>query len=156
MEQYQEALRRCLAQCRVVRDCEQEKRRALLSRDLSRIDVMLKCQQAEMMKLSSLEQKRMEAQAAAGYGGMTGEQMLAALRAQPEKAQPVYELLCELREVAAEISLLNESAQKLAKGSLHMLEQAASRAAAEQSGTYRPGARLRADYPSGTSFAESI
>ena len=157
MNAYIDCLRKCTEQCIVLRACEQEKRRALLSGDLGRINTMLQTQQAEVMKLGQLEQKRVEAQAAAGFAGMTGEQMLAAMHALPEEErQTVRALLTELRDLAADIAVLNESAIKLAKGSLRMYEQAFRQGAAEQRATYGPKTQSRAEFASGTSFKETI
>lgn len=156
MNAYVDCLRKCTEQCAVLRACEQEKRRALISGDLSRINTMLQTQQAEIMKLGQLEQKRVDAQAAAGFAGMTGEQMLAAMRSTPEEEQTVRTLLTELRDLAADIAALNESAIKLAKGSLRMYEQAFRQGSSEQRATYGPKTQSRAEFASGTSFTESI
>ena len=96
------ATERCVAQCKAMLSFEQEKRQALLSDDLSRLESMIQAQQAAIMKLESLEKQRMEAQENAGYHNLSADAILELLDDGPDKAilaRQVGELKQTLEEI---------------------------------------------------------
>ena len=143
---------RCVAQTKVMLEFEHEKRQALLSDDLDRLEGMIQAQQAAIMKLESLEKQRMETQEKAGYHKLSAEEILNLLDEGPDKeilAQQTY----ELKQTLEEIRYQNDKAMEIARANLQIIETLASgKEQKDRQGVYKPVQGSGAKFQSSSSF----
>ena len=147
------ATERCAAQCKTMLDFEQEKRQALLSDDMDRLENMIQAQQAAIMKLESLEKLRMEAQEKAGYHKLSAEEILELLDEGPDK-EALARHAGELRQTLEEIRYHNDSALEIARANIQMIETLAdgNRSQKARQGVYKPAQGSGAKFQGSTSF----
>jgi len=115
------ATERCVAQSKTMLTFEQEKRQALLSDDLTRLESMIQAQQAAIMKMESLEKQRLEAQEKAGFHQMKADEVLANMESGPDK-EALAELVRVLRTTLEEIRYHNTKAVDIARNNLQILD----------------------------------
>ena len=151
------ATERCVAQCKTMLTFEQEKRQALLSDDLTRLESMIQAQQAAIMKLESLEKQRMEAQEKAGYHRLSADEILELLDDGPDK-DILARQVGELKQTLEEIRYHNEKAMEIARANLQIVNTLATgKEQKERQGVYRPGhAGVWQTGASSTSFETKI
>lgn len=154
MQEYKESVARCLAQCEVMLEQEQEKRRALLGGDEKRLEQMLQTQQACYMQLESLEGKRLAAQQAAGFGGLTAKEILAQMQQGPFR-QEMEKLFHQLSIVAEDLKEQNKAALEIAAANLKMIEHLVPQTKAPVQTTYNRKTATGSFHP-GTSFEKKI
>ena len=150
------ATERCVAQSKTMLSFEQEKRQALLSDDLTRLESMIQAQQAAIMKMESLEKQRLEAQEKAGYHNLSASEILALLGDSPDRAILARQI-SELKLTLEEIRYHNEKAMEIARANLQVVEKMSAGAARnDQQGVYRPKPSGGADFQGGSSFETKI
>ncbi len=155
MKEYIEVAEKSVACCRDMLSQEQEKRRALLGNDQKRLEAVLKNQQAAVMKLDSLEKRRLAAQEKLGLGGKSAEEVLAAL---PQGAQKdrLAELFGEMSGSCRELRELNKTALGIARENLRLMEQMTGSIPQGQAGLYTRGRQTDARGGLASSFEEKI
>lgn len=122
LDNFISATAKCAEQIRSMLPMEQEKRQALISDDVPRMEHMMCDQQAAAMKLENLEKARLHLQQEAGLAGLTANEIL---KKTPSKdCQQLKECFDDLRTAAKELKLYNEKATELAKASLQFWENA--------------------------------
>ncbi|WP_458863320.1 flagellar export chaperone FlgN [Acidaminobacterium chupaoyuni] len=141
-------------QCRLLLLSETNKRQALLSHDCSEITSMMQSQQAAIMKLNSLELRRQELQADAGFSAMTAEGILSLLGEESEEKAILGGLLGDLRNIAEELAENNRVSLNMAKDHLKMLSQLSQNTAPGDAKTYRGS--VMPGFASRSSFSETI
>lgn len=156
INEYINLVNECLQQCNVLLNAERSKRQSLLHNNLEEMDAMLKVQQAEIMKLNNLEQKRMEAQKQAGYGDMTAEEIIKKLENSPEELEAILPLFTQLKLVAAEIMEQNRASLKLVNGQLKIMEQIFGENIPSHKNTYDKTAQSRSEFKTDSSFTEIV
>jgi len=150
------ATERCLAQCKTMLSFEQEKRQALLSDDLSRLESMIQAQQAAIMRLESLEKQRMEAQERAGYHNLSADAILELLDDGPDK-DTLARQVGELRQTLEEIRYQNDRAMEIARANLQIVNSlTAGKEQKERQGVYKPGQAGKAGWQTGSSFDQKM
>ncbi len=150
IDAYIEATQGALAQLDEMLGYERAKRQALLGNDEKTLDEMLQNQQACLMKLESVEKKRVRLQKEAGFGAMSADQILESM--DPSERKDMLEgLFRRLRESASELKELNKKAADIARSYLYIVGSAAN--AGEP--TYKPG-RPKTDSPVNPTFEEKI
>ncbi|MCL2121451.1 MAG: flagellar protein FlgN [Clostridiales bacterium] len=157
LQSFLTATERCVAQCKTMLGFEQEKRQALLSDDLTRLENMIQAQQAAIMKLESLEKQRMEAQEKAGYHQLSAEEIIELLDEGMEK-DVLTKQVGELKQTLGEIRHHNGKAMEIARSNLQIVNSLATgKEKKERQGLYRPGSagEWRTD-SSSTSFETKI
>jgi hypothetical protein len=119
---------------------EQEKRQALLSDDMDRLEAMIQTQQASIMKLESLEKQRLDAQERAGFGNMPAVEILSKMHDGPEKAE-LTRHVGDLKQTLEDIRFHNEKSLEIARANLNLISALTSKQEhhKETPGTYRPG-----------------
>lgn len=128
---------RCVAQCKTMLAFEQEKRQALLSDDLAKLESMIQAQQAAIMKLESLEKQRMEAQEKAGYQYLRADEILALLDEGPDRDALAMQV-GELKQTLGDIRYQNEKAMEIARANLQIVNSlTAGREKTEPLGVYQ-------------------
>lgn len=156
MKSYLVSLHKTIDQCSLMVDLEQQKRQALLSNNINLLENMLQSQQAEMMKLESLEKQRVSMQEAAGFGEMTGSEILAKLAEGPEKEE-FSRAFSELKNTAEELKNFNKQALDIAKESLKMYSRLTPGIETpEKNLVYKADHRTGAKWGSGSTFEEKI
>lgn len=150
---FAEATRRVQQQLSEMIASEKEKRQALLTQDMTRLEAVLPAQQAMVMKLESLEKKRMEAQEAAGFSGLTAAAILEKLS--PEERTQLEPLFRETRETATVYSELNRAALEIANTELRLMDQIVRNAGVESSGLYGQNGRVE-NTVKGAAFTEKV
>ena len=146
------ATRRCTEQCKTMLTFEQEKRQALLSDDLDRLESMIQAQQAAIMKLESLEKMRLEAQEKAGFSQMKAEEILALLEDGPDK-EALAEQVGILKTTLDEIRYQNSKAVEIARNNLQIMEKLATgKEQPARQGVYSPKQVGGAGWQGGSSF----
>ena len=127
LEQYEQQLDDMLLQ-------EKDKREALLGSDPKKIETVLQQQQAAMMKLKNLEQKRMDMQDELGFADMSAEEMLEALEKQGcEEVGKLRSMFKNLRDTVIQIRELNKISTEFAKKNLKFIELMAQQDSGEGS-----------------------
>lgn len=155
MQSYMQATEKVLAQLKTMAAAEQEKRQALLRHELERLESLLQEQQAMAMKLDGLEKRRYAAQAAAGFAGMTGDQIVE--RVGPAERPAVSALFAQLRGAAAELRELNQVSMDIADAELRLMERAARPSEREAAhGLYRPDGSKDGPRAAGLTFEEKV
>jgi flagellar biosynthesis/type III secretory pathway chaperone len=147
---------RCIAQCQTMLEFEQEKRQALLSDDLDRLESMIQAQQAAIMKLESLEKQRLEAQEKAGYHNLTADGILELLEDGPEKAA-LSRQVEELRQTLDDVRYQNNRALEIARANLQIVNTLATGQEQKtgQQGVYRKG-QTASNWQGGSSFDKKM
>ena len=149
------ATRRCVVQCKSLLVFEQEKRQALLSEDLDRLESMLQSQQAAIMKLESLEKQRMEAQDKAGYHNLTAAEIIELLGEGPDKEELARQVE-ELKQTLEDIRYQNGRSLEIARANIQIINTLAT--GKEQKpgqGVYKKG-QTAANWQSGASFDKKM
>ncbi|MDR1193725.1 MAG: flagellar protein FlgN [Peptococcaceae bacterium] len=151
------ATRRCADQCRVMLDNEREKRQALLSDDIERLESMLQSQQAAIMRLEGLEKRRLDAQAKAGFAAMTAGEILAAMKDGEDKEE-LRRQVGDMKSALEEIKQNNERALEIARNNLQMMNalNAGQEGRPENQGIYRPGQSGGPEGTTGALFEKKI
>jgi hypothetical protein len=135
---------------------EQEKRQALLSDDLDRLEGMIQAQQAAIMKLESLEKLRQEAQESAGYHQMSADEILELLDEGPDK-EALAQHVGELKQTMDEIKYHNDKAMEIARANLQIINVLAKgKEIKDPQGVYRPKQLRKAGWQSSPSFEKKI
>ena len=119
------ATQRCVIQCKAMLEFEQEKRQALLSDDLDRLEGMLQAQQAAIMKLESLEKQRVEAQDNAGYHDLTAKEIMELLGDGPDK-DTLARQVEELRRTLDDIRYQNDRSLEIARANIQIINTLAT------------------------------
>lgn len=137
-------------------EIECEKRRALLGKDLSRLENTLKVQQAEIMKFRSLESKRLELQSKLGLPDTKAAELLELID-DAEACGSIKALLAEMADTAAQIQEQNRQSLDLAESNLKILDLIQSGGEAEMRGqSYGPENGRRKSYSAGETFEETV
>lgn len=142
MDNYIALTRACAEQCAQLLEAEQEKRQVLLDGDPAKLEPVLQAQQAQIMKLDQLEQKRAGAQRAAGFGDARADEVLAALDPGPAREE-LAALFGRLRSTAREVRELNRLSAEIAQMQLGVVERLLDGGTAG-GGLYGPGGKERA------------
>ncbi|MCL1804910.1 MAG: flagellar protein FlgN [Clostridiales bacterium] len=146
------ATERCADQARTMLGFEQEKRQALLSDDMDRLENMIQAQQAAIMKLESLEKLRLEAQEKAGYHNLSADEILKLLDDGPDK-ESLARQAGELRQTLEDIRFQNDSALEIARMNLQIIESLATgKEQNERQGVYKPVQGSGAKFQGTSSF----
>lgn len=135
VKKYKAVLEECLVECKKMLDFETEKRRALLDSDMNNLSTVLQSQQATIMKLESLEKKRISAQEKAGFGDMKAEEIIEKITDEKEK-QSFTLTLNELRALVEEIQRLNRISIDIAKSNLKIANTILQQQPADETGVY--------------------
>ena len=150
------ATERCVNQCKTMLEFEQEKRQALLSDDLDRLESMIQAQQAAIMKLESLEKMRLEAQESAGYHRMTADEILELLDDGPDR-ETLARQMAELRQTMEEIRYHNNKAMEIARANLQIVNiLATGKEQRDPQGVYKPKTAGSSNWQGGSSFEKKI
>lgn len=155
MQEYIQAVKKCVEQCKEMLVLESEKRKALATNIGKDIECVVKNQQAAIMKLETLEQQRMQAQHALGYApNMTASDILRALPDSPDKTK-LAQLIAELRQLAEDLKEQNRDCLDLAKLDLRLIEslKADVQQPPPESGVY---SRTQATKPVASKFNSSF
>ena len=155
LQAYLDAVRRCLAQCSDMRTRELEKRDAILHGQAELLGKIVAQEQADMMRLDSLESARIETQHAAGFADMTAEEIL---KAMPESAdkQTIQPVIRELCATVAEVQKLNRESMELARQELMIFGDNSPLQATDSSPTYHRGQKKTSEWTPRRSFEEKI
>lgn len=137
MHEYAEYLVKYVEQCKALLTHEHTKRQALLANDMAGLEALLQVQQADNMKLKSMEQRRIELHGAAGFTGKSAEEMLAVL-GDSEEGRIFFSIIDELEKTVSQISDLNAISMKIADSNLRMFDKLLHQDTTE-SVTYGPG-----------------
>lgn len=123
---------------------ERDKRQALLGSDMDRLEAVLSLQQAQSMKLRSMETKRLELQTKLGGEG-TAADFVASLSDESTRAA-FAELVNEMSQLASDIKEQNALALEIARTNLTLLEHIFPTGGFDGSKvTYGPEGERRAD-----------
>ena len=135
VKKYKAVLEECLVECKKMLDFETEKRRALLDSDMNNLSTVLQSQQATIMKLESLEKKRISAQEKAGFSDMKAEDIIEKITDEKEK-QSFILILNELRTLVEEIQRLNRISIDIAKSNLKIANTILQQQPEDETGVY--------------------
>ena len=135
VKKYKAVLEECLVECKKMLDFETEKRRALLDSDMNNLSTVLQSQQATIMKLESLEKKRISAQEKAGFSDMKAEEIIEKITDEKEK-QSFILILNELRTLVEEIQKLNKISIDIAKSNLKIANTILQQQPEDETGVY--------------------
>lgn len=119
---YFEHLQKYRDELKTALENEREKRQALLGSDMDRLEAVLSSQQAQTMKLRSLEAKREQLQEGLCSGVTTASEFVSTLRDEDTKAA-FSGLIAEMTELAAAIKEQNALALEIAKTNLKLLQK---------------------------------
>lgn len=135
---------------------ECEKRRALLSSDLVRLETMLKIQQAETMKFRGLESKRAGLQSKLGLPDTKAAELLKTID-DPEAQRCAEALFAEMADIAEQIREQNRQSLELAESNLKIFDLIRKGGEKEaQSSYYGPDNGRRTVYSAGDTFEETV
>lgn len=152
--QFIEATEKVSLQLQLLVDCEQEKRQALLRQEAEKIESLVQAQQAMVMKLDSLEKKRITAQRDAGLADKNVNQILESVDSQTQMAlRPSLE---KLSDVALHLQNLNRASMEIASTELKLMDQASRSYKEDVQGLYTSGGKSGTFSNSGTGFQEKI
>jgi len=150
------ATKRCVTQCKAMLEFEQEKRQALLTDDLTRLENMIQAQQAAIMKLESLEKQRLEAQEKAGYHRLNADEILALLENGSDKDELASQV-GQLRKTLEEIRYHNAKAMEIARANLQIVNTITTgKEQQAKQGPYRPKQAGMANWQSAPTFEKKI
>ena len=98
---------------------EKEKMDVLLSGDLKRLEQSIAQQQVVEKKMARLEELRESLQQAAGFGGMTGKEIIAGLEGeQQEELQAAYQRLVD---AASNVQFYNRKSMEICRQNLKLI-----------------------------------
>ena len=97
---------------------EQEKLRNFVSFDLEKINASISKQQANEMRISNIEKKRIDVQRQLGYANMTFKQIIDTY----EEKSEMNDLYDKINHVVNEVRFYNQKAMDIAKGQLNLYE----------------------------------
>lgn len=144
-EGYFDFLRKYRDELKAALENEREKRRSLLESNMERLESVLSMQQAQTMKLRSLEAKRVELQGAFGDGDITAAEFVSKITDERTKAA-FTEVIKEMSQLSLDIKEQNAKALEIAKTNLKLLESIFSSGGLSQSKTtYDPKGGRHAD-----------
>lgn len=101
---------------------EREKRQALLDSNMDRLEAVLQLQQAETMKLRTMESKRAQLQEKIGSQASTASEFVSQITDEGSKSA-FSELIIEMAQLAESIKKQNSLALEIAKTNLKLLEK---------------------------------
>ncbi len=134
MQDYLQAVDDCAQQCVKMLEVESEKRRALMNNEGKNIEAAVKTQQAALMKLETLETRRMQLQEELGFDrSMTVSEILDRLPEGPERER-LRELAQSLKDAAAELREQNRQSLELAKLDMRLIESLRGKAGLPETG----------------------
>ncbi len=137
-------------------ESECEKRRALLSGDLIRLEKMLNVQQAETMKFRGLELKRAGLQSKLGLPDAKAAELLETID-DIEARGRADALLAEMAEIAQQIREQNRQSLELAESNLKIFDLIRRGGEKEiRSSYYGPENGRRTVYSAGDAFEETV
>lgn len=136
LKEFLSCMHACEEQCKIMLECEQAKRKALISGKEQELENVVQRQQAEIMKLQSLESQRLEQQAKMGMEGLSASQMLKRIPEgrQKEELASCFDSLCKIAE---ELKFYNQKALEIAKANLQFINST-KEVRETQKGTYSP------------------
>ena len=147
MQDYLQAVEDCAQQCVKMLEVESEKRRALMDNKGKAIEEAVKMQQAALMKLETLEARRIQLQTALGFDeNCTVSEILDRL---PEGAD--RELAQKLKECATELREQNRQSLELAKLDMRLIESLRGKAGLPETGAGLYAPSKMQDRPMGSS-----
>lgn len=97
---------------------EQEKLRNFVSFELDKINESISKQQANEMRVSNIEKRRMDLQKKLGYDGMTFKQIIDTF----EEKKEMQDLYDKINAVVNEVRFYNQKAMDIAKGQLSLYD----------------------------------
>ena len=146
MEKYRDELTEVLKN-------ERAKRLALLESDMTRLENVISTQQAQTMKLRSLEDKRIQLQEVFSPGTGSAAELLAAMGEGDDKNQ-LTALVHEIIQLTDSIKEQNKQAMELAQTNLKILETVLQKDSFNQEkNVYGPSSGRRDSGTSGKTFA---
>ena len=151
MQDYLQAVDDCAQQCVKMLEVESEKRRALMNNEGKNIEAAVKTQQAALMKLETLEARRIQLQTALGFDeNCTVSEILDRL---PEGAdrERLRELAQKLKECATELREQNRQSLELAKLDMRLIESLRGKAGLPETGAGLYAPSKMQDRPMGSS-----
>ena len=125
---------------------EQEKLEVVKRNQVSALEEIIKKEQAEIMALRGLDQKRERLQKELGFEGMTFQEILGRL---PEEQQPEFrELFDTLGSRVKEFQSITESSKAMMEVNLHAINKMAAQAhGGTSTRTYEGDGSLQAETP---------
>lgn len=124
---------------------EREKRQALLESNMDRLEAVIAVQQAQTMKLRSLETKRISLQSKLGSEAATASEFISQI-ADRQTRESFSAVVKEMSQLAEEIKEQNSLALEIAKTNLKLLERIFPSSQFDQSkATYDPKGERRSD-----------
>jgi hypothetical protein len=131
---------------------EKDKLDALLSHDLQRMERSIAQQQAVEKKMEQLEELRESLQQAAGFGNMTGQQIIALLNgAEKNELEQAYK---RLSDAVASVKFYNQKSMDVCKQNLQLIGSEVVDPAAPP--TYSPTQRASEGYTGAKLFDKKI
>ncbi len=131
---------------------EKDKLDALLSHDLQRMERSIAQQQAVEKKMEQLEELRESLQQAAGFGNMTGQQIIALLNgAEKNELEQAYK---RLSDAVASVKFYNQKSMDVCKQNLQLIGSEVVDPAAPP--TYSPTQRAGEGYTGAKLFDKKI
>lgn len=121
MKVFIESTERVLEHIKALVVSEREKRQALLSHDMVKLESVVQTQQAMAMKLEGLEKKRYSSQCALGYKDFKSAQILE--RASAEDKAVLTPLFNEMYIATNELQELNKISIEIATDELNLIDQ---------------------------------
>lgn len=121
----------------VALDNEREKRQALISNDIDRLEALIQAQQAETMKLKNFENKRLALQTKLGLGNCKAKDIVAAA-GDKETKEKLETLLDEIVSLVGRIKQQNKMAIELANTNLRVIDKIMRPADTEARNVYGP------------------
>ena len=120
---------------------EGEKLKAIQSRELARIEHSITVSQANAKQLDNYEQRRMDLQREAGFGGLTFRQLIA--RAPEDEKGVLQTLYARFEQAVQEIKFNNDKSMAVARDNLLELDPEAVLAAAHADAPQNPYSRMK-------------
>ncbi len=120
---------------------EGEKLKAIQSRELPRIERSIAVSQANAKQLDNYEQRRMELQTDAGFGGMTFRQLIE--KAPADEKGALQTLYARFEQAVQEIKFNNDKSMAVARDNLLELDPEAVLAAEHADARQNPYSRIK-------------
>lgn len=151
VQDYLQAVEDCAQQCVKMLEVESEKRRALMDNKGKAIEDAVKTQQAALMKLETLEARRIHLQQVLGFDeNATVSQILERMPQGPERDR-LRELAQSLKESAQELREQNRQSLELAKLDMRLIESLRGKAGLPETGAGLYAPSKMQDRPMGSS-----
>lgn len=145
MEKYRDELK-------IACDNERGKRQSLLENDMDKLEAVISLQQAQTMKLSALEAKRIQLQSEHISGDATAKEFLASMNDGEDK-KCLEALLFEISELVTSIKDQNRLSLELAQTNLKILDRVLQKDGFDgQKNVYGPDSGRKNTYSSGKTF----